>query len=156
MSASRCFECGAISPAEEPLIFDLAPAPGTRHHSLLNSNEAPLDSDSVIVKSVISKAREHLALVEREISRLRERVKYLEGERVSLSDHIAENNDILSPLRRMPPEVLGEIFSWTLPSINALRFGGFGVTDSPWVLTHISSRWRAVSLSTPSLWSLLV
>ncbi|KAJ7137948.1 hypothetical protein C8R44DRAFT_661084, partial [Mycena epipterygia] len=38
----------------------------------------------------------------------------------------------------MPSEVLGEIFSWTLPSINAL------------------SRWRAVALSTPSLWSLLV
>ncbi|KAF8211005.1 hypothetical protein K438DRAFT_1808620 [Mycena galopus ATCC 62051] len=55
----------------------------------------------------------------------------------------------------MPTEVLGEIFSWTLRSkvSEALDAGRFDMERSPWLLTQISSRWRAVSLSTPSLWS---
>ncbi|KAJ7708638.1 hypothetical protein B0H17DRAFT_1030345 [Mycena rosella] len=31
----------------------------------------------------------------------------------------------------------------------------FDTKDSPWLLTHISGRWRVVALSTPSLWSRL-
>ncbi|KAJ7119681.1 hypothetical protein C8R44DRAFT_624742, partial [Mycena epipterygia] len=141
--------------SEKP--FDLAAAPGTRHHRLLNSNEAPMDSDSTFAKSVIAEARARLTVVEHEILRLRERMKCLEEEHVSLSGHLVENNSILSPLRQIPPEVLGEIFAWTLPSVGALREPGvFGVEYSPWVLTYISSRWRAVALSIPSLWSLVV
>ncbi|KAJ7138193.1 hypothetical protein C8R44DRAFT_695333, partial [Mycena epipterygia] len=152
MSASRCSECGAVRmTSEEP--FTLNAAPGTRHHRLLTSNEVPLESDSTIVQSVISKARAGLALIEQEISRLRDRMKYLEEERASLSGHIA----ILSPLRRIPPEVLGEIFSWTLPSADALKQKkNFDIAESPWVLTRVSAQWRAVALSLPSLWSLVV
>ncbi|KAJ7609125.1 hypothetical protein FB45DRAFT_712214, partial [Roridomyces roridus] len=56
---------------------------------------------------------------------------------------------ILSTLRRMPSEILAEIFLWTLPPFaqNA------NVNQSPWVLEQISGCWRAISLSTPSLWS---
>ncbi|KAJ7137956.1 hypothetical protein C8R44DRAFT_559332, partial [Mycena epipterygia] len=114
----------------------------------------PLESEFTIVKAVISKERARLARVEQEISRIRDRMKYLEEERASLSGHLAENTAILSPLRRTPPEVLGEIFSWTLPSVGALRReGSSGLNDSPWALTHVSSHWRAVALSIPSLWS---
>ncbi|KAJ7123622.1 hypothetical protein C8R44DRAFT_559888, partial [Mycena epipterygia] len=100
--------------------------------------------------------RAQLAAVEHEISRLCEQMQSLEEECASLSGHLLTNTAVLSPLRRMPAEVLGEIFSWTLPSVNTLRLWGFGVGDSPWLLTHISSRWRTVGLSTPALWSLLV
>ncbi|KAJ7498137.1 hypothetical protein B0H11DRAFT_1998823 [Mycena galericulata] len=55
----------------------------------------------------------------------------------------------------MPPEVLGEIFWWTLPA-EALDRGWSVVKDSPWTLTHVSHRWRAIASSTPSLWSLVV
>ncbi|KAJ7609363.1 hypothetical protein DFH06DRAFT_1308932 [Mycena polygramma] len=56
----------------------------------------------------------------------------------------------------MPPEVLAEIFSWTLPSPRKLvRHQTLCITDSPWVLTHVSCRWRITAISTPSLWSLV-
>ncbi|KAJ7138176.1 hypothetical protein C8R44DRAFT_944680 [Mycena epipterygia] len=163
MNMPQYSECGTVattgsSPVtEEPFdLGDLAAAPGSRHHRLLNSNETPLDPDSTIVNSVISKARASLALVEQELSRPRDRVKQLEEKRASLLTHLAKNTVILSPLRRIPPEVLGEIFLWTLPLVGALRAKDFDVADSPWVLTHVSRHWRAVSLSIPSLCSLFV
>ncbi|KAJ7138249.1 hypothetical protein C8R44DRAFT_661285, partial [Mycena epipterygia] len=152
---SRCSECGAVTTSKEPFDLPIA-TPGTAHHRLLNSNEVPMESDSILVQSVILKAGGRLADLDDAISELRDRMKRLEEERASVSIHLAKNAAIISPLRRMPPEVLGEIFSWTLPSVGVLHQRHFGVAISPWVLTHISSRWRAVSISTPSLWSLVV
>ncbi|KAJ7749272.1 hypothetical protein DFH07DRAFT_829073 [Mycena maculata] len=98
-----------------------------------------------------------MALLDDEMSRLRERLQRLEEERASLAGHYERLKAILSPLRRMPAELLGEIFSWTLPpDAEALRRGGrLKLKDSPLVLTWTSSRWRAVAVSTPSLWTLV-
>ncbi|KAJ6476833.1 hypothetical protein C8R45DRAFT_1157901 [Mycena sanguinolenta] len=52
------------------------------------------------------------------------------------------------PLRRIPAEILGEIFLCSLPPRCALN-----VEDSPWVLTHVCRSWRAVAVSKSSLWT---
>ncbi|KAJ7753135.1 hypothetical protein DFH07DRAFT_709866, partial [Mycena maculata] len=88
-----------------------------------------------------------------EISRLQDRLKLLEEQRASVSTYRAQNVVILSPLRRMPPEVLGQIFLWTLTSDVARNWCNFSTKDSPWVLTQISSHWRSISILIPSLWS---
>ncbi|KAJ6580867.1 hypothetical protein B0H19DRAFT_486595 [Mycena capillaripes] len=149
MFVSRCSECGSLSrPSHslEPEVFNAAdtpPSPGTRHYRLLNSNEAPDDSELPFIRSVISKTDAQL-----------ERLKPVVEAYTSLSNYRAINSTILSPLRRMPAELLREIFAWTLPSLrDDWSRGRFEIQASPWVLTHVSSRWRAVSLSTPSLWS---
>ncbi|KAJ7483432.1 hypothetical protein FB451DRAFT_1234617 [Mycena latifolia] len=160
-SAFQCPTCGAHSWAQEPHDSNIhvSPAAKTRHHGLLTSNEVPLESDLIPIKTAISKTDARLADLNADISELRDRLKHLEEEHTFLSKYRAQNYAILSPLRRMPPEVLGEIFSWTLPSASeamaAARLG-FDLGSSPWLLTRISSRWRAVSLSHPSLWSLVV
>ncbi|KAJ6580773.1 hypothetical protein B0H19DRAFT_892284, partial [Mycena capillaripes] len=121
----------------------------------MNTNESPEGSESTFIESVISKADARLACLDKEISKLQETLKQLEEERASLTNYMARNKAILSPLRRMPPEVLGEIFSWTTPSIVdhlIMDVSTFAMKASPWVLTHISTRWRTISLSTPSLW----
>ncbi|KAJ6468524.1 hypothetical protein C8R47DRAFT_1302596 [Mycena vitilis] len=52
----------------------------------------------------------------------------------------------------MPPEVLAEIFRWTLPKVPASA-RRFRIADSPWLLTHVSHRWRAIATGTPRLWA---
>ncbi|KAF7345530.1 F-box domain-containing protein [Mycena venus] len=156
MTSLQCHQCGATfascnKSASEPC--DLNPPPGTRHYALLNSNDVPLESDSVFVKVAISKIDAPLASLDGEIARLRAQLQQLEEERASLSCHRDRNCAILSPLRRMPPEVLGQIFSWTLPLLRVTREKGVHITDSPWVLTHVSRRWRAIAFSIPSLWT---
>ncbi|KAJ7498105.1 hypothetical protein B0H11DRAFT_2383026 [Mycena galericulata] len=145
---SCCSKCGAftITKVEE---FDLTITAGklARHSKLLNSNEPPGSPELAYIRSIVSKTGSRLACLDDEISRLKGQLKQLEEEQVLLSEYYAQNTAIVSPLRRMPPEILGEIFSRTLPS-RALN-----VRDSPWVLTQVCKRWRAVSILMPSLWS---
>ncbi|KAJ7654610.1 hypothetical protein DFH06DRAFT_1202884 [Mycena polygramma] len=141
-------ECGATarnSPSRRGAVKNAA-APGTRHHTLLNSNLPPEDHEVAFIESVISTSDARLARLEDEISKLRKTLKRLEEERVSLYSSRDQHIALLSPLRRMPPEVLCQIFSWTMEHFDST--GAY-----PWVLTHVSSVWRALALSTPSLWS---
>ncbi|KAF7370294.1 F-box domain-containing protein [Mycena sanguinolenta] len=123
----------------------------------MNSNEPPEDSEITFIRTMMAKTEARLVHLGDEISNLRGKLERLEEERVLLLHNSRTPTDaILSPLRRMPPELIREIFLWTLPSTSdALRLGRVDTSQSPWLLTHISSRWRAISLSTSSLWSLV-
>ncbi|KAJ6485510.1 hypothetical protein C8R45DRAFT_996833 [Mycena sanguinolenta] len=154
---SRCVVChSGLWPCA------LGAVPGTPHYALLNSNEPPVESDAVVARSTIVQAEGHLAWLRQAIARLREQLKdseelkQLEEEWVLISSYRAESRTILSPLRRMPPELLCEIFGWALASARKAQLkghAGYCEENSPWVLTHVSRTWRAVSVSTPSLWS---
>ncbi|KAF7356326.1 F-box domain-containing protein [Mycena venus] len=158
METSRCSQCGALSTGPHSgQALDQSISPGTRHYTLFNSNEPPDGSELPFIHSVVSKTDGPLALLDDEISNLREKLQELEAARASLLSYRTRNSAILSPLRRMPPEVLREIFSWTLPSpMGTPSSGRFDMAQSPWVLARISSRWAAIALSTPSLWSRIV
>ncbi|KAJ7654646.1 hypothetical protein DFH06DRAFT_1092897 [Mycena polygramma] len=161
MNPFVCDQCGVVAAGgmtrdSVPPTPGLSAAPESRHHILLNSNETPLDSDVVLVQSAISKVDERLAWLANETSQLQDRLQQLEEERVSLTSFRAQNCAILSPLRRMPPEVLSEVFAWTLPSARDLsRRRKPRLRDSPWILTHVSRCWRTVAVLNPSLWSIV-
>ncbi|KAJ7780134.1 hypothetical protein DFH07DRAFT_793903 [Mycena maculata] len=153
---SRCSECGAF-PAisrEEDGSFDLNVTARTlaRHQQLLTTNEPPESPELIYVRSVLSKTDARLEWLDDEISRLQDRLKQLEEERGALSAYRAQNHLILSPLRRIPAEILTEIFAWTLPSV-VKPSAQSDIKASPWTLSHTSRRWRAISISIPCLWS---
>ncbi|KAJ7265979.1 hypothetical protein B0H12DRAFT_1011070, partial [Mycena haematopus] len=145
-------------------VPDVFPAPGTRYHMLLTTNEPPEDSESTFIRSVISRTTARLASLEDQIYQVKEKLKHLEDELASLSNQhtqhkmiLSQHKVILSPLRRMPPELLSEIFSATLPTLSETWKNRKHYMDhSSWVLSHVSSRWRMLSLSTPPLWSSIV
>ncbi|KAJ6481625.1 hypothetical protein C8R45DRAFT_307881 [Mycena sanguinolenta] len=150
---AQCSKCGNPSLSSPGPIINVSVTPGTRHYTLLNTNEPPDDSELMFIRSVVAETNTRLTRLDDEISALQERLKQLEDERAALLSYRTQNTAILSPLRRMPTEVLAEIFSWTLPSIDdAFRIGS-DTAQSPWLLTRISSRWRAVCLSIASFWS---
>ncbi|KAJ6465180.1 hypothetical protein C8R47DRAFT_1326523 [Mycena vitilis] len=153
-----CPECGSTA-ADGSLTAEIealvnAVVPGTRHYTLLNNNQPPDDSEISFIRLAISSTDAPLTRLDEEISKLQKTLKRLEEERALLSSHRTRNIAILSPLRRMPPEVLSEIFLWAVPSTtDALRCTKFDMDASPWVLLRTSSRWRAIALYTPSLWT---
>ncbi|KAJ7723631.1 hypothetical protein DFH07DRAFT_277494 [Mycena maculata] len=66
---------------------------------------------------------------------------------------LEELRSVLSPMRRIPSEILGEIFIHCRD--NSAESAEYSITDpreAPILLGHISSRWRIVSHHTPGLW----
>ncbi|KAJ7607871.1 hypothetical protein FB45DRAFT_1067627 [Roridomyces roridus] len=128
----------------------------TRLHSLLHSNEPPESFDAPAIQSAMSDIDQRICALDLEISGLQGRVAQLQEARAALIRSRQPYKAILSPLRRLPTETLGEIFMHTVPSIRDLvRWNGFGMNQSPWVLIHVCSRWREIAISLPSLWSLI-
>ncbi|KAJ7246152.1 hypothetical protein B0H12DRAFT_768396 [Mycena haematopus] len=132
------------------IIITTAPRTLARYHHLLNTNEPPQDSDLALIRPLAEKTAARLAYLEAERLRLKDQMKQLEAEHAMLSKYQSQNTTILSPLRRIPLEILAEIFSCTLPRVPEAPPD---IAESPWVLTHVSSRWRAVAVSKSSLWS---
>ncbi|KAF7353573.1 F-box domain-containing protein [Mycena sanguinolenta] len=150
---SACSQCGAfVFSTGDHSELDLTTATRARIADLSSTNEPPLVAELSAIHSILEQTSAGLANLDAEISRLKDHLRDLEEKRTALSRFHSQNTQILSPLRRMPPEILGEIFSWTVPAIR----GVFNTEDCPWVLTHVCSTWRAVALYQPSLWSLIV
>ncbi|KAJ7758354.1 hypothetical protein B0H16DRAFT_1885345 [Mycena metata] len=126
--------------------------PDARYQALLNSNEPPMDSKYPFVQSVLLSQRNRLAQHDDSVS---EPQGHAQG-RESVVESVARHAAILSPVRRMPSEILCEIFSSTLlPDWQLLDRGRIDLQDSPWSLSHTCSRWREIALGLPSLWSFI-
>ncbi|KAJ7609013.1 hypothetical protein FB45DRAFT_845586 [Roridomyces roridus] len=156
--ASRCPTCGAsANPRSEKLDLTI-PAAGpqtiARYLQLMDTNEPPAAAELAYAQAAESNTAAQLAGLDEEIAQLKSRLNQLEDERSVLAISHQRSLPIVSPLRRMPPEILSEIFLWTLPSPADLA-PGLPMLKTRWVLSQVSRRWREVALSTPSLWSLV-
>jgi hypothetical protein len=62
---------------------------------------------------------------------------------------------VLSPVRHIPCEILGEIFPFCVDVADGTKSTD-DPRESPILMSHICSRWRDVALNTPRLWDSLV
>ncbi|KAL0566943.1 hypothetical protein V5O48_015057 [Marasmius crinis-equi] len=117
---------------------------------------------------VISEEERDLASYVSEIARLRTTVRRLKKERDALATRLQERRSILSISRRIPRELLAEIFSYcvapdpaatpTITGANALNSEEqeeewWRAYKAPFILSQVSSRWREIVLDTAELWS---
>jgi hypothetical protein len=86
--------------------------------------------------------------LERELEKIEALFADLSIQRKDLLAEIDGYRALISPARRLPPDILREIFVHTLPTAhNAL----IDPNQSPMVLTYICSGWRGIALTTPYL-----
>ncbi|KAF7312083.1 ABC protein [Mycena indigotica] len=130
--------------------------PGTRNHQLVTSNDPPSDSEVSDFLDISADIAARIKAVDEEIHALRSRLKVFEQEQSLLYDRRMKAQRVLAPIRRLPPELLAEIFSMTMPPVY-IRSGYIPVGSnlSPWSLMHVCRHWRAVASSTPSLWEVI-
>jgi hypothetical protein len=118
---------------------------GVEH--LFISNNPPSTAETWLVQRVLMEHTAELLRIEEETERL---LKQLRLQRRQVQDTIGTHRAILSPLRRVPPEILSDIFVQCLPRT---QYIGPMRHQAPLLLGQICRRWRQVAFSTPQLWS---
>ncbi|KAF7329712.1 hypothetical protein MKEN_00234400 [Mycena kentingensis (nom. inval.)] len=116
------------------------PAPDLPSYStLLNTPPASL-------QQMLSKFKSHRDTLTSKIVALRAELSQATIERDTTDNAILELCSALSPIHRMPHDILYEIFSWMIPD-------GWGCQPAPWYLGHISHSLRMAALAFPPLWA---
>lgn len=94
---------------------------------------------------------------ESELSSLNASITKIEAELQNLVErrnHIAEDLEshkaLISPARRLPSDLILEIFLFCLPTD---RYPSFTPSEAPLLLGAICSGWRQIALHSPRLWS---
>ncbi|KAJ6563604.1 hypothetical protein DFH09DRAFT_477879 [Mycena vulgaris] len=125
------------------------PPPPTSLANLITSNEAPSDGESSLASAYIDELEPHIALLD-------EALAFLSRRHAALLASLNAHKSIVSPIRRLPPELLGEIFSFSVHATYSLRgVSGPPCRRAPWLLAHVCSRWAAVALASPVLWTMV-
>ncbi|KAJ7704175.1 hypothetical protein B0H16DRAFT_1638072 [Mycena metata] len=126
----------------------------SRFHSKLGTNYCAQDEETVEIRGILADPTLRLRLknLDDEIARLQKALDELAAERAKLVGHVEAHLALISPARRLPPDLLGEVFVACLPKH---RNCAMSATEAPVLLGRVCSSWRTISLSTPRLWSSL-
>ncbi|KAF7346633.1 F-box domain-containing protein [Mycena sanguinolenta] len=153
LSAAVCWSCGAAAKPSPSLASLLEPPPLNPSPDILrlvNSNDAPLDSDISCVQQLISDAEDRLHALDEHILSLQTTLAQLVQRRSEITDSLCGHRAILSPVRRVPPELICEIFDFATAENR-----GSPRDRPPWWVGFISRPWRYYALGYPALWSSL-
>ncbi|KAJ7659187.1 hypothetical protein DFH06DRAFT_1195235 [Mycena polygramma] len=93
-------------------------------------------------------ARTRIAAIDAEIDALQKSILDLQLERSTLKSHL---DALVYPVLTLPNEVVSEVFLHTIPRWPSPPIDT--PLQSPLLLGQICSKWREISISTPSLWT---
>lgn len=134
-SSLACPQCG--HQLRPPITTPSSPVPELSHTSSFVSQP-----EASILKGKLDIVGNDLSRLDSDIEQTQTRLALLKHERARLQRYSGQLRGVISALRRFPPELLAQIF---------------GELDRPdsraaYVPTQVCRVWRAVALSTASLW----
>lgn len=125
--------------------MDLSNVPFTSLNDII-----PSDAETQKIKASLNNAVLELQQLESNISRTQRRLESLCARRDALFSCTERYRIAIAPYKRLPPEVLRQIFFSCLPDTVHLPPRP---DDSPLLLTRICSSWRTLALDTQELWT---
>ena len=142
MSSALCANCGYT--VANDIQLPTTPVPDS-----LGGNYIASESQAQMVHDTISFARADILQLDGEIHRLQALLDELIRKRDALQTYTYLHVALVTPIGRLPPEILSEIF---------LHCKNEGLTKlqlnkAPLVLGSVCNRWRTIALSTPQLWA---
>ncbi|KAJ7634595.1 hypothetical protein FB45DRAFT_1056605 [Roridomyces roridus] len=120
--------------------------------SWLGTNYCPTVGETAELKAFLAEPLLQMKCLENKITGMRQALNKLLEEREELQTYLHAHTALFSPIRRMPADVMQEIFLACLPTH---RNCVMDVSEAPLLLGRICSAWRTLSLATPRLWSSL-
>ncbi|KAF7288922.1 F-box domain-containing protein [Mycena indigotica] len=117
---------------------------------VLQTNYIPTDSECATIRQFLEAPKARLNEILAEMRRLQALFKTLAAKKDRLKKFVDVHSALVSPMRRMPPELLQNIFLQTLPQSR-----NCAITDKegPLLLSSVCKSWRALVLATPRLWT---
>lgn len=120
------------------------------YSSHLQTNYIPSEEEIAKIKAFLADPSEKLKKIQTNIERLKAELQAAEKDHELLESQINACYSLISLPRRLPDDVLREIFFRCLPTDgNAILYPN----TPPLIFTRICSHWRQVALTTPVLWS---
>ncbi|KAJ7031042.1 hypothetical protein C8F04DRAFT_1112088 [Mycena alexandri] len=120
--------------------------------SKLGTNYCPLDDEVPEIRALLVEPLSRLKRIDDQIADLQKAIDELAQERESVRAFVDSHNELISPFRRLPLDIIQEIFVACLPTH---RNCVMSAVEAPTLLGRICSSWRGISLTTPRLWSRL-
>ncbi|KAJ6472785.1 hypothetical protein DFH09DRAFT_1380341, partial [Mycena vulgaris] len=120
--------------------------------SKLGTNYCPQDREIFGIKTLLVDPVRRLQRLDDEIADLRKALEKLAAERDSLDAYVDAHRALISPARRLPLDIIREIFIACIPTH---RNCVMSASEAPLLLGRVCGSWRTISLSTPRLWSSL-
>ncbi|KAJ7742872.1 hypothetical protein B0H16DRAFT_1890175 [Mycena metata] len=118
--------------------------------SRLGTNYCPLDDEVAQIRVLLQGPLLRLKDLDDQIANLQKAIDDLARERDDIRSFMDPHKDLISPFRRLPLDIIQEIFVACLPTH---RNCVMSAVEAPVLLGRICSSWRAISLTTPRLWS---
>ncbi|KAJ7785454.1 hypothetical protein B0H14DRAFT_2286260, partial [Mycena olivaceomarginata] len=115
----------------------------------LGTNYSPKDEEVLEIKSLLIEPTRRLKTLDDEITELQRPLTNSWGSATSLEPMWTPHKALISPARRLPLDIVQEIFVACLPTH---RNCVMSASEAPVLLGRICSSWRAISLTTPRLW----
>ncbi|KAJ7505822.1 hypothetical protein B0H11DRAFT_1976328 [Mycena galericulata] len=143
--STPCVNCGYITSNDLPIPPIPPPNP------LALTNCPPSGSDIEEARTFVTIANGRLDVLNQQVSALASVLAAVTQERDKLLADVRSHIAIVSPLRRLPSELICRIFSMTIPPLRRLE-----TQQAPWYLGHICQRWRDIAVRLPMLWSSFV
>ncbi|KAJ7781490.1 hypothetical protein B0H16DRAFT_1359059 [Mycena metata] len=129
-------------------------ARGLEAHSpirhLLHTNFVPAEAECDAVRLLLNESLESLRQLDTEILQLQTAMAKLVDIRQKLSADIDAHQAMITPARRMPSDIIQEIFVACLPTDGPSVIDS---NDAPILLGQICHSWRHVAHSTAALWT---
>lgn len=154
-------ETGTLKETGTPLYVDklerygdVKELPPSSILRLLQTNGAPLDTQRDEVRSLLVEPKAELAAVENDIDDLQARLADCQRRKRELISYVEDLGALLSPIRRMPPEIMARIFEFC-GDIGARGPHAEPSKRAPLLLGSVCRSWRALSLAIPRLWTTL-
>ncbi|KAJ7648269.1 hypothetical protein DFH06DRAFT_574259 [Mycena polygramma] len=154
--ARLCHNCGVPLPTLTPLA-DSESRPAVSSESLelahlLTSNDPPLESELPSIREAIGDGQDRIIALDVQIGSLKAQIRDLraslsqyQSRREEVAESVRRHQSVISPIRRVPAELICEIFLVASSSED-------GVIKPPWYLGQICRSWRNHAVSYVALW----
>ncbi|KAK7038850.1 hypothetical protein VNI00_010480 [Paramarasmius palmivorus] len=101
---------------------------------------------------MLKEPQEKLDSLDKKIVHLQDVLRGFISQRDAIRSYVDQHRAIISHFRRLPADVIREIFIQCLPTNH---YPVRSITQAPLLLTRICRFWREIAISTPQLWNII-